>query len=50
MYIKSGQERNIEKVQVTRFSNVIFFETQVSINKNKIVKDYVYSPQARIIA
>jgi len=50
MYIKSGQGQNIEKVQVTRLTNVVFFETQVNINRNKIIKDYIYSPQARIIA
>lgn len=50
MYEKSGHGRHIEKVKVTRINNLFIMPNTESFSRNKIIKNYVYSPQVRIIA
>ncbi|MGD9579809.1 MAG: hypothetical protein AB7V50_00410 [Vampirovibrionia bacterium] len=42
--------RTVEKVKVTRVNNIFIMPNQSYLPQEKIIKDYIYSPQARIIA
>jgi hypothetical protein len=40
----------VEKVKVTRINNIFVVPITTTNLRNKVIKDYVYSPEARIIA
>lgn len=42
--------RSVEKVKVTRVHNLFVIPTPSYMLREKVIKDYVYSPQVRIIA
>jgi hypothetical protein len=50
MNLVSRTGRHIEKVKVTRVNNLFIMQNTVNTHREKIIKDYVYSPEARIIA
>ena len=42
--------RSVEKVKVTRINNLLVMPNTSFSTREKVIKDYVYSPQVRIIA
>lgn len=42
--------RTVEKVKVTRINNLFIMPNSSMMKADKVIKDYVYSPQVRIIA
>ena len=50
MVNKFGVTKSVEKVKVERIEEILFMENTTIPKKNKVVKNYVYTTQARIIA
>jgi hypothetical protein len=50
MYYTAASGRRVEKVKVTRINNMFVLPFTTTSPREKIIKDYVYSPEARIIA
>ena len=45
----TGATKKVEKGKITRLNGVMAMTTFSTTSRNKVIKDYVYSSEARII-
>jgi len=50
MISNTSNGRNIQKVKVARIDSIFLIHNNGNPYSKKIIKDYIYSPEAKIIA